>query len=39
VGVVTEEIAKVSPALVISYYVDVCMVSYVLESPHRAEPL
>ena len=39
VGVVTEEIAKVSPALAISYYVDACMVSYVLESPHRAELL
>lgn len=35
VGVVTEEIAKVSPAFAISYYVDSCMVSYLMESPHR----
>ena len=35
VGVVTEEIAKVSPAFAISYYVDSCMSSYLLESPHR----
>lgn len=31
VGVVTEEIAKVSPAFAISYYVDSCMVSYLME--------
>ena len=35
VGVVTEEIAKVSPAFAISYYVDSCMVSYLMESPNR----
>lgn len=35
VSVVTEEIAKVSPAFAISYYVDSCMVSYLMESPHR----
>lgn len=35
VGVVAEEIAKVSPAFAISFYVDSCMVSYLMESPNR----
>ena len=39
VGVVTEEIAKVSPAFAISYYVDSCMSSYLMESPNRVELL
>ena len=39
VGIVTEEIAKVSPAFAISYYVDSCMSSYLMESPNRVELL
>lgn len=39
VGVVTEEIAKVSPAFALSYYVDSCMCSYLMESPNREELL
>ena len=39
VGVVTEEIAKISPAFAISYYVDSCMSSYLMESPNRVELL
>lgn len=39
VGVVTEEIAKVSPAFALSHYVDSCMSSYLMESPNRVELL
>lgn len=39
VAVVTEEIAKVSPAFAISYYVDSCMISYLMESPNRVDLL
>lgn len=35
VGVVAEQIAKVSPAFALSYYVDSCMASYLMESPNR----